>query len=610
MGKIKILPPQIVNLIAAGEVVERPASILKEVMENSLDAGASYIRVRAGEGGKQLLQIEDDGSGMGSADAHLAFTQHATSKISTAYDLQNINSFGFRGEALASISSVADIEMHTKQEGEPATKITVSQSRINASKSPRAERGTELIISDLFNYTPARRKFLKSIPTELSHLQDTFVSLAIPNLPAHFEFWHNGKLMLNLPAAKDLTERLFQIWGNEVAGKYVEIDSANEDPEGIRISGQIGLPAAARADHKFQYIFVNNRRVSDRVIQKAITQAYQGLISPDQQPCYFLFIDLPPDQVDVNVHPRKLEVRFTDNQAITSAVYHTVQSTLEEHTRSNAPQLVSTGVGDEQSSAASIKGQTRAIKQALYFTENLLFSPSELLNRTTAEPRPTLDGTLKLELELQPALNENVPSAQVEQKVKKPAQPQKPKTLKQSIHPPMCFQLFDTYILYPEDQSLVVIDQHAASAQIIFERLQSTTPNHAISSPQIIELDPVSKQQLFSHQSILEQLGFGLSDFGGASVQFSHQPELSSYFDLVKFARRAANIKVLDAEQVVELIADLAAIPAPQPLTQSEMQQVISELNACQLVSGPAIKQVIKRKLSRSELERDFKHLK
>ncbi|MCA9379223.1 DNA mismatch repair endonuclease MutL, partial [Candidatus Dojkabacteria bacterium] len=340
MGKIHVLDQNTINMIAAGEVVERPASVVKELVENSIDAGATKITVSIKNGGIDEITVTDNGQGISAEDAELAFTQHATSKITSASDLENIFTLGFRGEALASISSVSRVELDTKTEATPATKVVVENSQSGSKTSNKATTGTTISVFDLFRHIPARKKFLRTPATELSHVQEMFISLALVNLQVHFELIHNGKLLLRLPAVENFNERVFAIWNAQVAENLYE--SHVEIPGG-KIHLYIGKPEAGRKDRKLQYLFVNKRHVSDRILSKAVIEGYTGFLPGGIYPVYFIMLELDPKVVDVNVHPRKLEVRFDNSGQIFGAVKNAVSQALTTNTKRDLMSRVSSG---------------------------------------------------------------------------------------------------------------------------------------------------------------------------------------------------------------------------------------------------------------------------
>jgi DNA mismatch repair protein MutL len=330
MNKIRILPENLVNQIAAGEVVERPASVVKELIENSLDAGARQVRVEVENGGKKLIKVADDGCGMSKDDAVLAFERHATSKISKLEDLSAINTLGFRGEALSSIASVARVELVTKLEEElAATRVQVEGGRIIEVIKAARPRGTTVLVRDLFFNTPARRKFMRSEATENYHLTAVVQHYALAYPHVAFFLINNGREIFNLPPTKDLKDRIFQIFGAQLVENLLPVSGGDEFL--ARIYGFVSAPHERRSTRQDQFFFVNGRFVRDKVIASGVAEAFRSILPSDAYPVVFLFLQVPPEEVDVNVHPAKTEVRFRRKEAIREAITDSIRRALKSH---------------------------------------------------------------------------------------------------------------------------------------------------------------------------------------------------------------------------------------------------------------------------------------
>ena len=327
MSKIRVLPDQIVNQIAAGEVVERPASVAKELVENSIDAGATRISIDVEAGGRRLLKVSDDGEGMTRDDAVLAFERHATSKISRAEDLAAIGTLGFRGEALASIASVARIELVSKKEDSAAgTRVVIEGGRMRDVKDAAHPRGTTIVMRDLFFNVPARRKFLRSEATESFHLTNLVTHYALAHPEIAFTLTNNGREILRAPLAKDLRERAYQIFGEEFLENLLEVDGGHSQV--ARVRGYVSAPRDRRTSRDAQYLFVNGRFVRDRLISRALSEGYRAILPHGVYPAALLFLGTPLEEVDVNVHPAKTEVRFRRSAAVADAVREAVRAAL------------------------------------------------------------------------------------------------------------------------------------------------------------------------------------------------------------------------------------------------------------------------------------------
>src|SRR5678809_1533327 len=327
MSKIRVLADHVANQIAAGEVVERPASVAKELVENAIDAGATRITIEIEAGGRRLLKVSDDGEGMVRDDAILAFERHATSKIRETDDLNAIATLGFRGEALASIASVAKVELTTCTEAvSAATRVTIDGGRMRDVKDAAHPRGTTITVRDLFFNIPARRKFLRSEATETFHLTNLVTHYALAHPEIAFSFVNNGREVVRAAPAKDLRERAYQIFGEEFLENLLEVDGGHG--EVARVTGFISAPRDRRTSRDSQYLFVNRRFVRDRMIGRALSEGYRSILPHGVYPAALLFIETPLEEVDVNVHPAKTEVRFRRSAAVADAVREAVRAAL------------------------------------------------------------------------------------------------------------------------------------------------------------------------------------------------------------------------------------------------------------------------------------------
>ena len=340
MSKIKVLPDSLANKIAAGEVVERPSSVVKELLENALDAGARKISVEVEAGGKRLISVVDDGEGMTRDDAITAFERHATSKLRTADDLESITTLGFRGEALPSIASVSRLFLRTKTEIDTeGTEVEFNGGRLVAVRDIAWPGGTEVEVKDLFFNIPARRKFLKSDATESFHITNLVQHYALANPETSFLLINNGREAIRVAAARSLRERAYQVLGSPLLGKLVEVDSQSD---GLRLIGFVSNPQEQRSSRDAQYLFVNHRFVRDQLIGRALVEAYRSMMPSGTYPAAILFVELPPTEVDVNVHPAKTEVRFLREGAMLAFIRDSVADAL----RATQPVTRVPGVGE------------------------------------------------------------------------------------------------------------------------------------------------------------------------------------------------------------------------------------------------------------------------
>ena len=328
MSRIHVLPAHLVNMIAAGEVIERPASVVKELVENALDAGARRIELAVEAGGKAAIQVSDDGAGMSAEDLGLAFVPHATSKIASDEDLFRITSLGFRGEALASIASVSHALIRSRRrEADSGFEVEAHGETILPVRPCGFGQGTSVSVRDLFFNTPARRKFLRGDSTEFGHVTEALARVALGNCPIAFKLTHNGRETLNLPPTDSLRQRVADLFGPEVAEGLLEVPALAGQ---VGVGGLIGTPDASKASARWQYFFLNGRFIRDRYLGHALKEAYRGLADPHRQPVAFLFLTCPADEVDVNVHPAKVEVRFRDSQVVHSHVLAALRTALQQ----------------------------------------------------------------------------------------------------------------------------------------------------------------------------------------------------------------------------------------------------------------------------------------
>ena len=322
---IKLLPDHVANQIAAGEVVQRPASVVKELMENAIDAGSTSIKLIVKDGGKTLIQVVDDGLGMSETDARLSFERHATSKISSAQDLFNLQTKGFRGEALASIAAIAHVDMQTRTaDNEVGTHLKIEGSKIVSQDVVATPKGTSISVKNLFFNIPARRNFLKSNQVELRHITDEFHRVAMVHPSIEFHFYNNGAEIFNLPSTKH-RQRIVHIFGSKMEHRLVPV---NEETDVVKVSGFICKPEFAKKSRGEQFFFANNRFIKSPYLHHAVVAAFEGLIKSDTYPGYFLFLDVDPSSIDINIHPTKTEVKFDDENTLYAILRSTIKHSL------------------------------------------------------------------------------------------------------------------------------------------------------------------------------------------------------------------------------------------------------------------------------------------
>ncbi|QQR54672.1 DNA mismatch repair endonuclease MutL [Candidatus Peregrinibacteria bacterium] len=473
MSVIRLLSPELISQIAAGEVVERPASALKELVENSLDSGTSSISVEIEGGGLQKIRVVDRGSGMSFEDAALAFTAHATSKIATVEDLFSLASLGFRGEALASIASIAHVLLKTRPVGERmGTALELDAGKLLRHEETACSEGTEITITGLFHPTPARRKYMKSEATEYGHCFDILSELAMAHPNVGFRLLKDGELVFDLPSGQTLHERIRVLYGGQTADALVPV---TYEQSNVILRGFVGKPELSRSSRKYQFLFVNGHPIQNRLVGHAVQEAFHSLLMNDKFPWYVLELTMDPAFVDVNVHPRKLEVKFVNTQEIYRIVFGAVKHALEHATLS--PLL-----GRVAAVATSGSSPDKS-------TESLSF-----LSFDGSEERP----------------EKSVASLEREHRFIEV------KTLQ--LRP--LTQVYNRYIVAESPEGLVLIDQHAAHERVRYERLMKTVDSHAsysqaLLTPLQLDLGVESAQLLREHAAAFAELGYEIEEFGG-----------------------------------------------------------------------------------------------
>jgi len=531
-----VLPQLLVSQIAAGEVVERPASVLKELLENSVDAGARAVSVTLDEGGVRRIQVEDDGAGIAKEELPLALTRHATSKIASLADLEAVSTMGFRGEALASIAAVARLAIVTRRAEAPHGALIRGEGGDVSEVEPAARApGTTVTVSDLYFNTPARRKFLKSEPTEFGHCEEVFRRLALAQPQIAFSLRHNGRVTRHLPS-EPLRNRALAVLGRELADASVPIEAA---AAGMRLRGLAGTPQAAYARSDCQYFFVNNRYVRDRVLAHAVREAYAELLHGERQPAYLLFLDLDPRAVDVNVHPAKIEVRFRDSRAMHQFVRHALERAL-------APSAAQAPV------AYATVSQSAGIQSAL-----ALAQPAAAYERFMASAAAPLPAT--------------------------------------ETSPPLGFalgQLHGIYIVAQNEAGLVLVDMHAAHERIVMERLKRGLDAGAVTRqrllvPAVFSADALDVASAEENRAMLERVGLEIAVSGPNELTVRAAPVLLASGDVVALARsllkeiREYGASAMLAARQNELLATMAchaAVRAHRALTTMEMNALLREM--------------------------------
>ncbi len=562
MPAIRLLPDLLINQIAAGEVIERPAAALKELLENSLDAGATDVAVQLEGGGIKLLRVRDNGSGIGQDELPFALMRHATSKIASLEDLQRVASMGFRGEALASMAAVAQVVLTSRSaDSAHAWQIqAVDGSHSDAAPAAHA-LGTSVEMRELYFNTPARRKFLKSEATEFAYCEETFKRIALSRPDVAFSLQHNNRMVWCVPAQQggaEMAKRIEALLGKEFAQSAVSVSRQAAD---LSLVGMASLPAYSKATRDAQYFFVNGRFIRDKVVAHAIRQAYQDILHHQRHPAFVLFLDLPPELVDVNVHPAKSEVRFRESQAIHQFVFHTLQQALSApvSTTDNAPNMPHQPAPSsymQQPMRLHIAAQPLAFYDALFGRTNQE-SGSEY--QETASEKPETDNW-KLEID--------------------------------TGIPPLGFalaQLSGIYILAQNQHGLVVVDMHAAHERIVYEKLktaldQQQIPTQPLLIPVSFSADALDVATAEEEQAALAQLGFDIAPLSPTTLTVRAMPAMlkqahaeAAARDVLHELREYGATRAL-TERRNELLSTLAchsAVRANQNLTIVEMNYIL-----------------------------------
>ncbi|GAB1453334.1 DNA mismatch repair endonuclease MutL [Draconibacterium sp.] len=583
---IQLLPDSVANQIAAGEVIQRPASVVKELVENALDAGASEITVHVKDAGRTLIQITDNGCGMSPTDARMAFERHATSKIKDANDLFHIRTMGFRGEALASIAAIADVELRTKKmEDEVGTFIHIIGSDVKTQEPTGGNNGTSFMIKNLFFNVPARRKFLKGNTTEIKHIIWEIQRIAIPNPEIKISLFHNNSPIYELPKANH-RKRIVDLFGKSINQSLVQV---NEKTSILNIFGFVGQPKFARKTIGEQFFFVNGRFMRHPYFHKAIMLAYQQLLPPDTFPSYFLFLDIDPANIDINVHPTKTEIKFENEKDIWQIIRAAVRESLGKHS-------VVPSIDFDQSGNIDIPVPQRSFDN-IQFPEihiNPDYNPFETgksasmggFGKTPAEKK-NLDRWEDLYTGTQ---------------LKLKSEPEKPDETEESLFsiPTVQFsgkrtlQLKQKYILTPVKSGLMVIDQKRAHERILFEKFMEVLKSDSVASqqmlfPQTIELNPADAAILQNILPDLLSLGFDIRDFGKNSFIISgtpsvldvSSPELIVEKLLEEYKNSPVDARSKAKEQIAISLSKASSLDYGTDLKQEEIDHLIDNLFAC-----------------------------
>ena len=572
MGKLKILPAQIANMIAAGEVVQRPASVVKELMENAVDAGATQVAVVVTDAGRTLLQVIDNGCGMSSVDAVLCFERHATSKIASAEDLEQILTYGFRGEALASIAAVAEVTLRTRRpQDETATEVRVGAFGEVKTATVAAPVGSNFAVRNLFYNTPARRKFLKSDNVELKHILEEFTRVALTRPDIAFTLSHNGRELFVLKKAKSLKFRILDLLGSNVVGDIVDL-SANTSV--VRVSGFVGRPDTARKTPGNQYFFVNGRYFRSAYLHKAVMKAYEEMIPDGVTPAYFIFLETDPHAIDVNIHPTKTEIKFEDDAVIFQILYACVKETLGRN-----------------SFGASIDFNTEGATPLPQLGQS--FEQYKEVTMPVIETDPTYDPFREVPDQVRNDYGSSTGNlSRFVDKSQDYGRLFEEKTLPLG----RLLVLQGKYILTPAASGLMIVHIGRARERILYEQtLRAMGQNVHVTQTALfpVQVQVGAQQRLLfeDNAALLAQLGFDIAAFGTDTVVVNGVPEgyscepgkveqLVSDLVYILSEEREALPEMLQ-QRLAEKFATLGASHADPPSSPQDAQRLIDTLFAC-----------------------------
>ncbi|MDB5143245.1 MAG: mutL [Mucilaginibacter sp.] len=590
---IQLLPDSVANQIAAGEVVQRPASAVKELVENAIDAGADKIQLILKDAGKSLVQVIDNGCGMSLTDARMCFERHATSKIRKAEDLFAIRTMGFRGEAMASIAAIAQVELKTRRhEDELGTCIQVEGSEVLSQQACSANTGTSISVKNLFYNTPARRNFLKSNPVEMRHIIDEFQRIALANPNVFFTLHHDGQEVYHLPATV-LKQRIVHLFGNNYNQRLVPVE---EDTSIIRLRGYVGKPEFARKTRGEQFFFVNNRFIRDAYLNHAVLTAFEELLPDESYPLYVLFIEIDPSKIDINVHPTKTEIKYQDEKSIYAIIRSAVKRSLGRYNITPSLDF------DQENSIEHLitsKPLEQIVQPTIAFNPDFNpFAPetkkserevSSLRDtgghQRTAIPQnwDTLYEISKRETQAQQEMHAEKTFPVEEQEVSKSSERQ-------------LFQIHNRYILSQIKSGFMLINQQSAHERILYERFLQQLENHSGTSqqslfPQSVTLQNNDFELLKELLPDIRSLGFDIREFGkntvvveGIPADLSNVAEHSLLEHLLEgFKNNLAILKLDKRDNLARSLARNGAIKAGTRLSLEEMNLLIDQLFACQM---------------------------
>ncbi len=619
------LSQSLINKIAAGEVIERPASVVKELMENAVDAGATRIDVTVEGGGAELVRVVDNGCGIPAGELELAVASHATSKIAEADDLFRVGTLGFRGEALASIAEVSRLVIRSRTAGaESGAQIEVAGGEASGTSPCGCPVGTTVEVRNLFFNTPVRRKFLRSKQTELGHASEAFARIALARPGVHFTLEHGGRRAFDLPAEQGWLERIALVAGRQLADHLIWVQSADGE---VKLSGYVAHPSQSRSNNRMQYLFLNGRYIWDRALRHALGEAYRGLLTTGRYPIAFLWLEMPPERVDVNVHPTKLEVRFQNADRLYSQLLSTLRTKFLSTDLTTRVEALAeddpTRALDEERAA---EARQRVVQWAKGEVASWSAGASPRADDAPAAPSPAWGGAPSPgPLELAPLDRRWAPAAPSEPEEELPPYAPRPAGPAPGSPPgPVkAMQVHDRYLVTETEEGVMVVDQHALHERILYEQLKTrilsgTVESQSLLVPEPVDLGPAEAAAALEHRDLLAQLGMRIEPFGGETVLVAGYPAMLANISpaevLIGLVERLLSAGKLPdrrdlLDDLLHTIACRAAIKAGDRLAPEEIhallerRHLIDDPHHCPHGRPAAVV------FSREELDRHFKRV-
>jgi DNA mismatch repair protein MutL len=632
MSKIVILDEKTANQISAGEVIERPASVVKEMVENSIDAGATQITVEIKNGGISYIRVTDNGSGIENEDLEFAFERHATSKIRRIEDLDSLSTMGFRGEALASIAAVSQLEVTSKTEGAlTGTTLKMEGGRVTEISQAGSPKGTSFIVRNLFYNTPARYKFLKKDTTEAGYISDIIQRLALANPGISFKFIQNNQTQLHTPGNHDLLSVIYSVFGKDIAKSVLPV---KYETEGFVLEGFIGKPEIARGNRNNQSIFLNGRYIRSKVITKALEDAYKTILMQNKFPFCVLLLNCRPESYDVNVHPQKLEVRFVNENSVYSTIYHGVKGTLlgEMGIREFRPNTNEAGAKYDTPVSIlpkvfDVNKNIRPVTDVTLPKQSTIFESSPEKAIQIKEQHDSIwDGTAQ-KCEYKPQYftdSKGIEESKVVQETepfKETGQTTENASLEELLNASIVGQVFDTYILLQSGNNLYIIDQHAAHERIRYEiikkrREKSESFSQIILEPVIIKLTANEYDFVMEKQSAFQSIGFEIEAFGSNTVIIRSIPDFyessfsaSDFNEILDRWIQTGSTQSDISDEALYMISCKGALKANRTLSNEEIRGLIESLCALENPYTCVHGRPVILKMEKKEFEKRFKRI-